>query len=222
MSSLGEIAVEKKIFHTKMRHWIKENIFDYPWRKTESPYNILISEILLQKTDFKKVLAIYNDFIAEFPDAISIKNAEISNLNSYFIKNGLIYKSNRLKQISSQVLGVYGGKIPDKKEELMSLYGVGDYISNAVLCFAFKKKVPLVDTNIIRIYGRIFGIKTLKTRPHTDKEIWNFAEEMLPEEDYVEYNYALLDFASDICRAKKPLCEKCPMEDICKHRKKVK
>ncbi|MBE9592448.1 MAG: hypothetical protein IMF19_03105 [Proteobacteria bacterium] len=101
----------------------------------------------------------------------------------------------------------------------MSLYGVGEYISNAVLCFAFKKRIPIVDTNVLRVYERVFNVKSLKSRPHTDKKMWDFAEKMLPKENYVGYNYALLDFASDICRAKNPFCEICPLKSICVYRK---
>ncbi|HDL01995.1 MAG TPA: hypothetical protein ENH23_07165 [candidate division Zixibacteria bacterium] len=132
---------------------------------------------------------------------------------------GLFYRGRRLKKIAERIVNQFEGNVPDKKEDLMSLYGVGEYISNAVLCFAFKKRVPIVDTNVIRVYERVFNVKSQKSRPRTDKEVWKFAEKMLPEKDYVEYNYALLDFASEICRAKNPLCEICPLKNICKYKK---
>ena len=102
-------------------------------------------------------------------------------------------------------------------EGLLSLYGVGNYIGSAVLCFAYKNRVPIVDTNVIRIFKRVFSLKSLKSRPRMDRDVWKFAEEVMPEENYVSYNYALLDFASEVCRAKNPLCETCPLSDICSY-----
>ena len=84
-----------------------------------------------------------------------------------------------------------------------------------MLCFAYKNRVPIVNTNVIRIFERVFALKSLKSRPRMDRDIWKFIEEVIPEEIYVSYNYALLDFASEVCRAKNPLCKTCLLSDIC-------
>ena len=198
--------------------WHKENRKNYPWRNTSDPYEILISEILLQKTDSKKVEKMYPKFIEKFPTPYHLYHADSEEIDSLIKDIGLFYRGQRLEKIAEQIVNQFEGNIPDNKENLISLYGVGEYISNAVLCFTFKKRVPIVDTNVIRVYERILNIKSSKSRPRTDKEMWKFAEKMLPENDYVEYNYALLDFASDICRAKKPLCAICPVKNTCKYK----
>ena len=199
--------------------WHKKNRKNYEWRETCEAYNILISEIFLHKTDSKKVEKVYPKFIERFPTVYDLYKAEDGEINSIFKEIGLFYRGKRLKKIAEQIVSSFEGNIPNRKEDLISLYGVGDYISNAVLCFAFKKKVPIVDTNIIRIYDRVFGIKSSKSRPHTDKKIWDFAEKVLPENNYVEYNYSLLDFASEICKTKKPLCDICSVKDVCEYKK---
>lgn len=206
-------------FQKKILRFAQNNLKNYPWRDTADSYNILISELLLQKTDSKKVEKLYPKFIEKFPTVYHLYQAEPEEIDNLIKEIGLFYRGQRLKKIGAQVVNQFKENIPDNKDDLISLYGVGEYISNAVLCFAFKKRIPIVDTNVLRVYERVFNVKSLKSRPRTDKEIWDFAEKMLPKENYVEYNYALLDFASDICRAKNPLCEICPIKSICEYRK---
>lgn len=205
----------------KLLYWGKDNIKSYPWRNTSDPYKILISELLLHKTDSKKVEKVYPRFIEKFPMVYDLYKAEDEEINNIFKDIGLFYRGQRLKRISEHIVNKFGGSVPEKKEDIISLYGVGNYMANAVLCFAYKKRVPIVDTNVIRVYERVFGIKSSKSRAREDSEIWDFAAKMLPQKGYVQYNYALLDFASGICRAKKPLCESCPINSICQHHKEV-
>lgn len=206
-------------FSNRLLIWHFHNKKKFGWRETKNPYKILISKILLHKTDSQKVEKVYPNFIEKFPTVYHLYQAEPEEINDLIKDIGLFYRGQRLKRIAEQIVNKFNGNIPASKEDLMSLYGVGGYISNAVLCFAFKKRMPIVDTNVIRVYKRVFTVKSLKSRPRTDKEIWDFAEKMLPKENYVEYNYALLDFASDICRAKNPLCEICPIKSICVYQK---
>lgn len=206
-------------FANLILEWHNDHKKKFGWRETQDPYKILISEILLHKTDSKKVEKVYPAFIGKFPTIYHLYRAVPEEINNLIKDIGLFYRGKRLKKIAEQIVSSFEGNIPSRKEDLISLYGVGDYISNAVLCFAFKKKVPIVDTNIIRIYDRVFEIKSSKSRPRADKKIWDFAKKALPENNYVEYNYSLLDFASEICKAKKPLCGVCSVKDICEYKK---
>ena len=207
--------MKAKNFLKKLTVWHDCNKETFSWRETKDPYEILISELLLQKTDSKKVEKLYSRFIEKFPTVYHLDKANPEEIDNLVKDIGLLYRGLRLRKIAEQVINDFNGKIPDNQEDLMSLYGVGEYIANAVLCFAFNDRVPIVDVNVIRVYERVFDVKSLKTRPHTDKEIWKFAEKVLPEEKYRDYNYAIIDFASEICKARKPLCQICPMTDIC-------
>lgn len=195
--------------------WWSPDQFDYPWRRTFDPYRILIAELLLHKTDARKVEHIYPEFIRKFPDILDLYQSNIAEIEQLIKEIGLFYRAKRIKKIAEKIVKEFDGNIPDSKKELKALYGVGDYISNAVLCFAFEERVPIVDTNVIRVYERVFNLKSSKSRPRTDKKIWDFAEKILPLEKFVEYNYALLDFASSICRAKNPRCKMCPVNKTC-------
>lgn len=200
--------------------WWNPNRFDYPWRKTSDPYKILISELLLQKTDARKVELVFPKFVRKFPAVRNLYQVNVEEIEKLIKSIGLFYRARRIKRIAEQITDRFDGNVPNDKSALVSLYGVGDYISNAVLCFAFGEKVPIVDTNVIRVYERVFNLKSLKSRPRKDMRIWDFAERILPSEKYVEYNYALLDFASSICKAKNPQCRACPISNTCKWRGK--
>jgi len=171
---------------------------------------VLVSELLLQKTDAPKVEALFNDFFLKYPTIHDLYRAKITELEKILQPLGLYKKrSLRLKSIAHEVVEEYSGKIPSDREKLLELNGVGDYIANAVICFAFRKSMPIVDTNVIRIFERLLNVHSLKKRPRTDKEIWIIAKKMLPKKNFQDYNYSLLDFASVICKDRKPDCQNC-------------
>jgi len=196
--------------------WHKTHHRKFAWRETSDPYKVLIAEILLQKTDSQKAEKAYYRFIEKCPSIYHLHKMDLEKILDLIQDIGLFYRARRLKLIADQIVNMFDGRVPDGKKDLMALQGVGQYISNAVLCFAFKKRVPIVDTNVVRVYSRIFNIKSSKPRPSTDEQLWAFAEEQLPGKRFVDFNYALLDFAFLICKAKKPRCKVCPVNDVCK------
>ncbi|MFW5895298.1 MAG: A/G-specific adenine glycosylase [archaeon] len=206
---------KKRKFHKNLREWSKKNLKNYPWRNNPTEYEVLVSEILLQQTNSKKIKQVYPIFIKKYSSIQELSKADENELNRIIEKIGLMYKSKRLINISNKIVDRFDGNIPSIKEKLIGLKGIGQYISNAILCFGYNKRVPIVDTNIIRIYRRIFDVKSNKNRPRTDEKIWKFAEKMLPENNYRDFNYALLDFGNKICKANNPKCNRCPMTDIC-------
>lgn len=128
---------------------------------------------------------------------------------------GLAYRAEGLKKVSDKIKNEFNKKVPDNLKQLKSLFGVGDYGANAVLCFGFNRKRPLLDTNFIRIYKRVFNISSEKKRPKSDKMLWEFSEFLLPEKKYVEFNYGVLDFGGNVCTSKKPKCESCFINEMC-------
>ena len=93
--------------------------------------------------------------------------------------------------------------------------GIGKYSANAILCFAYGEKKPLLDNNIVRLYDKVFNVRSDKKKPTTDNELWEISEQLLPNEDFVNYNYGILDLCIDICAPKKPKCDLCPLTEIC-------
>jgi A/G-specific adenine glycosylase len=197
-------------------NWFSACGREFPWRFTNSPFKVLISEILLQQTNADKVIGPYLELIENFPTINSLADADQREILEIFSKLGLYFRANRLKTIASEVLKRFNGEIPSNLLDLKSIKGIGDYIGNSVLCFGFMQKKPIVDTNIIRIFSRYGLFDSTKKRPHTDKQLWSYAESILPDNNYVEYNYSLLDLGAGICKSRKPLCESCPINMVCR------
>lgn len=195
---------KKDIFARKLIQWHKNNKRNFEWRSTEDPYKILVAEMMLQKTDASKVESVYSKFIKKYSDPYILANSDISEIEKEIYLLGIHQRAERLKRMAETLVNEFNGKVPETKQELVELFGVGDYISNAVLCFAYKKDVPLLDTNIVRILARVFSIKSEKTRPRTDKKMWETIESMIPQGKAKEFNLSLLDFSAKVCTAKKP------------------
>jgi A/G-specific adenine glycosylase len=101
--------------------------------------------------------------------------------------------------------------------ELLELPLVGRYAASEVLSVAYGRDEPAMDRNMIRVLQRVYSAKSLKKRPHTDDAMWGFAKEAVPKGRSREYNYAVMDFAHSVCKARRPLCGTCTMKDICEY-----
>ncbi len=206
---------KKEEFVKNLLAWHAENKRIFSWRETKNPFHILIAEIMLQKTDVNKVSEVYDKFIKKYHTPQALVSAELDDLRKELVLLGIHKRAERLKKIAEKIVIEYGGEVPSKKEELLKLPGVGEYIANAILCFAFNKDVPIVDTNVIRLFERVFGIKSSKTRPRNDRKIWEFASQLVPKGRCKEYNQALLDLAAIFCKSKNPHSVICPENMIC-------
>jgi A/G-specific adenine glycosylase len=99
-------------------------------------------------------------------------------------------------------------------ETLLNIKGIGNYIARSILIHGKNERFSLIDPNFIRIYKRVFNIESEKRRPRDDKNLWKKVEILLPESNFSEYSYAILDFGAVICKLKNPKCSICPMMEI--------
>lgn len=211
-------AKKKKQFSKILLDWRKSNNFDspYPWRNSKSKYQIILSEVLLKKTTRMQVAREWKNIIAHYKNFEDLKKSDLRKLKKVLRPLGLEHtRSKSLKDLSEKILSDFNGKVPGTKKDLLSLPGVGPYTANAVLCFAFHHDVSMLDVNIIRVLKRFFSFDVKKSRERTDKSFWSFAESLPPEGKGKEFNYAILDFAAEVCTANNPKCDSCPMKKIC-------
>lgn len=204
-------------FQQYILNWYWSNGRKFPWRYTYDPYKVLVSEVLLQQTNAEKVIYTYNAIVEKYKSILELADADPAFLRDLFNKLGLFYRADRLISISRQIIEMYGGIIPEKRDDLLAVKGIGNYTSNAVLCFGYNKPYAIVDTNVIRVFEKVFGFKSSNKRPHTDKRVWDFAQMLIPLDNYVDYNYGLLDFGAVICRWRKPMCSNCPICSLCRY-----
>jgi A/G-specific adenine glycosylase len=147
-----------KFIRGSLSEWGKLNSRNFIWRKTNDPYHILISEIMLHRTRASQVEPIYQRFIKKYPNFNSICYAGVEKIMKELNSLGLRWRSEELHNLSCQIVKKYDGIIPRNKEKLLQLPGIGPYISSAILNFAFDKPEPMLDTNSVRVIGRFFGL----------------------------------------------------------------
>ncbi len=140
-----------KDFQIKILSWYKINKRDFPWRKTTDPYHILISEIMLQQTQAKRVVPYYEKFIKKFPTINDLAVAKNSDILKVWSGLGFNNRAIRLKEIAKTIQLNNGAAFPEEIDELLALKGIGNYTAAAIAAFAFNKKAAVIDTNIRRV-----------------------------------------------------------------------
>src|SRR6266516_234091 len=202
--------------HSKLLHWYITEKRDLPWRSTNDPYAILVSEIMLQQTQVDRVLPKYQQFLETFPTLADLAAASTAQVISSWVPLGYNMRAVRLQSIARQVISEYGGRIPDTIEELLKLKGVGRYTAGAIACFAYQKQVATVNTNINRVLHRIFlGLEYPEPKLNND-QILLLAEQVLPDGKAYDWNQALMDLGATICTSSNPQCSLCPLHEVCK------
>ena len=208
---------KKKKIQELLLNWQKSSSITYPWRQGEyTPFQTLLTEILLRKTNAPKVKNYINRTIREVGSPYKIKELGVSALRESLKPYGMSNKkAEELSALAERLESDFSGAVPSDRVNLLNLPGVGNYIANCVLCFSFNKRVPILDVNIIRLLMRVFSIKSDRARPRDDLKLWKFAESLLPEKQFKEFNLALLDLSMRVCKTKKPRCHECPLTEIC-------
>ncbi len=202
----------EKAFAVALIDWFKKNKRDFPWRHEKDPYRILIAEKLLQQTTYGHVMKVYDVFFKKFPDIRSLAQAEVLNIEDTIRRLGFQrQRSKQFKKIGLTIADEHNGEIPSNKEDLLKLSGIGNYVANAVLCFAFNQGEPIVDMNVRRVVGRFFGWSEVD-----DREIENRLRRLIPKGEAKNFNWGIIDFSALIC-SRKPKCRKCFISEPCSY-----
>ena len=194
--------------------WFENHGRKFPWRETDDPFKILVAEMMLRRTKADQVKDVYERLFAEYPDAESIAEANKEKLEAILYPLGLRWRTPAFGMVAREVAEKYHTKFPDTREDLKTLPGVGDYVAGAVLSVAYGKQEWIVDSNIVRVFKRYFGIKTSK-EGRRDRHIIEMAKMYALTRNPRKANLAILDFASLICTPHIPHCKKCPLKANC-------
>lgn len=207
------MSSSKEYFVTKLLEWYQQNGREFPWReKSRSPYEILVGEVMLQKTRAENVVECYNEFVENYPSPEELVEAGESEIKSIVKPLGLYRRrAKTLKEI-----GVFfTSNDPSRgKNEIENIHGVGKYIKNAFLSIAHGEPRPIVDVNVKRVISRFFSLE-VKDDPRRDPELWEFARELVPEKKCRSFNLAIVDFGALVCKKSNPSCKTCPLGEKC-------
>lgn len=202
----------KRRFVRRLLQWYAGNGRDLPWRRTRDPYRILVSEIMLQQTQVSRVIPKYREWMRKYPSLRALAGAPVREVRESWYPLGYNIRPVRLREIARTVLIRYGGRLPETKDELLTLKGIGRYTAGAVLTFAHGKPEPILDTNVRRVLRRVFH----GTRPVPDRDLWTLSAALLPAQQAYNFNQALMDFGATVCTARAPACPECPMRRMCR------
>lgn len=199
--------------------WFDKNRRPLPWRsKNPDPYQVWLSEIMLQQTQVTTMLSCYRRFLKTFPTVTHLARGEIEDVLKLWSGLGYYSRARHFHRAAKIVVGDYGGKIPDTKEELLKLPGIGEYTAGAIASIAFGERVPVVDGNVIRVLTRVFALRGDFKKEPLKSKLWKIAETLLPEEGVGDFNQALMELGALVCLPKNPVCPVCPIALCCKAR----
>ena len=212
----GEISQIRR----KLIEWGRKNFRPFPWRYEKDPYRVLISEILLHRTRAEQVVPVYLEFINKYPDIRSLASADLQDIETILYPLGLRWRVKKMKEMAEVLVNRYGGRIPSSRTELESLPGISSYIASAVRCFAYGEADVILDTNTVRILGRLLDL-TVNDSSRRSRKFMELMRKLLDRENPREFNYSLLDLGALVCHKRSPDCLSCPLSEHCRYHLKI-
>ena len=202
-------------FTYEILNWYEQNKRDLPWRNTNSPYFIWLSEIILQQTRVEQGLSYYEKFISKFPTIVDLANATEDEVLKNWQGLGYYSRARNLHASAKVISENFNKKFPKTYEEIIQLKGIGPYTAAAIASFAFKQKHAVVDGNVYRVLSRYYGISTPIDSSKGKKQFEQLANLLIDEKHPDIFNHAIMDFGAMQCTPKSPNCNKCPLIDSC-------
>lgn len=206
---------KKTYFSTELLAWYRRHRRDLPWRRSRNPYYIWISEVMLQQTRVDTVIPYFNRFIERFPTTEALANAPEEDVLKLWEGLGYYSRARNLQAAVREVHERYGGVVPNTKEEISSLKGVGPYTSGAVLSIAYNVPEPAVDGNVMRVLSRYFLIEEDIMKGSTRVLMEKLAKELIPDGAAGDFNQGLMELGALVCTPRSPHCLTCPVMEHC-------
>lgn len=188
---------------------------DLPFRTTKDPYIIWISEIIFQQTRISQGMAHFERFIARFPDVFTLADAPKEEVLLYWKGLGYYSRALNIHKAAQQIVTDFHGNFPSKYEDILALKGVGKYTASAISSISFGEERVAVDGNFYRVLSRIFADSFDISSSKGFDYFSGLAHRILPEGRAGDFNQAMMDLGSEICKPRNPLCEQCPLSEDC-------
>jgi A/G-specific adenine glycosylase len=203
------------IFSNILIRWYLENKRDLPWRKTNNPYIIWLSEIILQQTKVAQGMPYFLSFTDAFPSIFDLASASEEQVLKLWQGLGYYSRARNLHQTAQFIAFELSGNFPESYTKLLELKGVGEYTAAAIASFSFNEAVPVVDGNVFRVLSRYFNIDTDISSSFAKKEFATLAYELMPKESPALFNQAIMEFGALQCVPKNPDCINCVFSPSC-------
>ena len=218
---MGRVLGSEKEFAGRLLRWYQRHRRDLPWRTGPGrpgpldPYQVWVSETMLQQTQVAAVVPYFNRFIARFPAIVDLADAEQQEVLRLWQGLGYYSRAHNLRAAARMVVSDFHGKVPENVEELLQLPGVGRYTAGAIASIAFGRRAPILDGNVTRVLCRIDNIAADPRDRSTQARLWQRAEQILPSRRVGDFNSALMELGATLCTPKNPQCLICPVREHC-------
>lgn len=203
------------IFFSHLLHWSLGVERSMPWKATQQPYHIWISEIILQQTQVKQAIPYYLHFIQTFPSVDALADANIDAVLKAWHGLGYYSRARNLHAAAKIMQEAHHSKVPDDFSSLKQLPGIGEYTAGAIMSFAYHQPYAAIDSNVIRLVSRYVGIIEAPTSKTLIARIKAFITPAYAWCDPAAVNQALIDFGATVCTAQNPDCDNCPFSEDC-------
>ncbi len=207
--------MDQRYFSEKLAEWYLKHRRNLPWRKTRAPYNVWLSEIILQQTRVAQGLPYYNRFVEAFPDVFSLARATEEDVLRCWQGLGYYSRARNLHRCAKTIVEQYGGDFPGSYNDLLKLPGIGPYTAAAIASICYHEPVAVVDGNVFRVLSRVFGIDADIASPVGKEVFQTMASRLIQGRNPEEHNQALMEFGALCCTPRQPLCDSCIMNDSC-------
>jgi len=200
----------------KLLEWFAKNQRALPWREKYGPYEVWVSEIMLQQTQVETALPYFKRWMKSFPTIASLAKADEKKVLKVWEGLGYYSRARNLHETAKLVIKEHGGQFPSDFETIRALKGIGPYTAGAIASIAFNQNRPIVDGNVLRVLSRVYAISKPIDVPKNTAIFWALQEKLIPEGQARFFNQALMELGALVCSKNNPSCAICPIQKFCK------
>ena len=203
-------------FSQQVLTWFKKHGRHHlPWQQNKTPYNVWVSEIMLQQTQVTTVIPYFERFMSRFPTVQALAEADEDSVLHLWTGLGYYARARNLHKAAKIIHRQHKGIFPDTVEGLTALPGIGRSTAGGIIASAMNKHAVILDGNVKRVLCRYHCVKGWPDQTSTNQQLWEIAERYTPTENCADYNQAMMDLGASLCSRSKPACDLCPLQDGC-------
>ncbi len=203
---------------SSLLRWFRRNARPLPWRRHYRPYEVWISEIMLQQTQMDTALPYFERWMRLFPDVRTLAGADEEKVLKTWQGLGYYSRARNLMRAARRIVEKHSGTFPEDPEAIRALPGVGPYTAGAIESIAFNRESPIVDGNVLRVLSRVYALGDRIDTPKGRARFWDLERSLIPKGRARAFNQALMELGALVCAPKNPLCGRCPLRRDCRAR----
>jgi len=196
-------------------NWFRHHARDLPWRQSQDPYGVWVSEIMLQQTQVATVESYFRRFRKRFPDVATLAAADEDEVLRFWEGLGYYRRARQMLLAARQIVDIHQGRFPETFDEVIALPGIGRYTAGAILSIALDQQYPILEANSQRVLARLVALRDPPTTSASQRLLWTVATQILPKKEVGRFNQAVMELGSLVCQPKQPACPQCPAASCC-------